>query len=418
MRVVVLGAGVIGVTTAWALSRAGHEVLVLERQQAPAQETSFANGGQLSVSHAEPWANPQAPWQILKWLGKEEAPLLWRMRADVAQWSWGCRFLVECLPHRTRRNTQSLLSLGLFSRRALAEIRDELDLNYHQMQRGILHFYTDHAAFEHAKRSAEFLSATGVERLIKSAEECLRIEPALADSRDPIVGGTFTVDDESGDARVFTEALARACAQRGVDFRFGATVSTLERHQERIIAAKMTDGECLVADAFVVALGCHSAPLLNSLGLKFPIYPLKGYSASIAIQADTMAPYVSLTDEAHKLVFSRLGDVLRVAGTAEFAGYDLRVNETRCAALMQRTREIFPSLDAVSQIEFWTGLRPATPGNVPFIGVTEIPNLWLNSGHGTLGWTLACGSAKLLAQMMSGMRPGIDQTPFRARYGD
>ena len=417
MRVVVLGAGVIGVTTAWALSRAGHEVTVLERQHAPAQETSFANGGQLSVSHAEPWANPQAPWQILKWLGKEDAPLLWRMRADAAQWSWGCRFLLECLPHRTRRNTQSLLTLGLYSRHALAEIRDELGFDYHQLQRGILHFYTDPAEFERARRGAELLCQKGAERQVKSAEECLRIEPELANSQDPIVGGTFTADDESGDARLFSEALTRACQQRGVQFNFSAQVENLERNQDRIVAVKMVDGEHFTADAFVVALGCQSAPMVNLLGLRFPIYPLKGYSASVSIPAGTMAPIVSLTDEAHKLVFSRLGDTLRVAGTAEFTGFDLSLNHARCAALIRRTRQIFPSLDGLNEIEYWAGLRPATPGNVPLIGVTEIPNLWLNSGHGTLGWTLACGSAKMLAQMMSGMKPEIDQTPYRAKSG-
>ena len=417
MRVVVLGAGVVGVTTAWALSRAGHEVTVLERHDAPARETSFANGGQLSVSHAEPWANPQAPWQILKWLGNEDAPLLWRMRADAAQWSWGCRFLLECLPHRTRRNTQSLLALGLYSRRALAEIRDELEIDYHQLQRGILHFYTDQAEFERARRGADLLPEMGAERQVKSAEECLHIEPALANSRDPIVGGTFTADDESGDARLFSEALTRACEQRGVQFNFGVNVENLERHQDRIVAATMADGERVTADAFVVALGCQSAPMLNSLGLRFPIYPLKGYSASVSIPADTMAPFVSLTDEAHKLVFSRLGDTLRVAGTAEFTGFDLSLNQARCAALIDRARQVFPGLDGLDEIEYWAGLRPATPGNVPLIGVTEISNLWLNSGHGTLGWTLACGSAKLLAQMVSRMKPDIDQTPYRAKSG-
>ena len=417
MRVVVLGAGVIGVTTAWALSRAGHEVIVLERHQAPAQETSFANGGQLSVSHAEPWANPEAPRQILKWLGKEDAPLLWRMRADAAQWSWGCRFLLECLPHRTRRNTQSLLALGLYSRSALAEIRDELEIDYHQLQRGILHFYTDPAEFERARRGADLLPEMGAERQVKSAEECLHIEPALANSRDPIVGGTFTADDESGDARLFSEALTRACEQRGVQFNFGVNVANLERHQDRIVAVTMTDGERFTADAFVVALGCQSALILNSLGLRFPIYPLKGYSASVSIPADTMAPVVSLTDEAHKLVFSRLGDTLRVAGTAEFTGFDLSLNQARCAALIDRARQVFPGLDGLDEIEYWAGLRPATPGNVPLIGVTEISNLWLNAGHGTLGWTLACGSAKLLAQMVSRMKPDIDQTPYRAKSG-
>ena len=417
MRIAVLGAGVIGVTTAWALSSAGHEVFVLERHHAPAQETSFANGGQLSVSHAEPWANPQAPLQILKWLGKEDAPLLWRMRADLAQWNWGCRFLLECLPHRTRRNTKALLSLGLYSRSALAEIRSQLGIDYHQLQRGILHFYTDEAGFAHASEAAGLEREHGGERLVRSADECLQIEPALADSRECIVGGTFTAEDESGDARLFCEGLTAACVQRGVEFRFGAKVAGLERHQNRIVAVKMMDGERLPADIFVIALGSHSVSMLNVLGLRFPIYPLKGYSASIQIPPGMNAPFVSLTDEQHKLVFSRLGNTLRIAGTAEFVGYDTSINQARCAALIHRARQIFPSLDGVNDIQFWAGLRPATPGNVPFIGATEIPNLWLNSGHGTLGWTLACGSAKLLSQMISGLTPDIDHTPYSASPG-
>ena len=414
MRVVVLGAGVIGVTTAWGLSSYGHEVTVIERHAAPARETSFANGGQLSVSHAEPWANPRAPLQILKWLGDEAAPLLWRMRADAAQWKWGCRFLLECLPQRSRRNAKSLLSLGLYSRGALAEIRSELGLNYHQLQRGILHIYTDSHEFARAQRAAEQIADVGGERLIKSARECIEIEPALADSRERIVGGTYTPDDESGDARLFSEALASACVSRGVNFRFGASVENLERPRDRAVAVRLADGEQLDADAVVVALGSQSGPVLNSLGLRFPIYPLKGYSASMRIPANTLAPLVSLTDEAHKLVFSRLGDTLRVAGTAEFNGYDTSVNLPRCEAIMQRVRSIFPSLSALNEIEYWAGLRPATPGNVPFVGATAIPNLWLNSGHGTLGWTLACGSAKLLAQMITNVQPEIDPSPFRA----
>lgn len=414
MRVVVLGAGVIGVTTAWALSQFGHHVTVIERQHAPAQETSFANGGQLSVSHVEPWANPRAPMQILRWLGDEAAPLLWRMRADEMQWRWGTRFLYECLPHRARQNAQSLLSLGLFSRSVMNQLRGKLELNYHRSQRGILHFFTDQREFAQARKTVEDSADARALRTVKSREECIEIEPVLAHSQHAIVGGTYAMADESGDAHLFTEALAKHCESRGVVFEFGATVAEVMRQQGRVVAVKLAGGQLVEADAFVVALGSFSGPFLNGLGLRYPIYPLKGYSASIPLPENTLAPRVSLTDEAHKLVFSRLGNTLRVAGTAEFIGYDMSINQQRCEAIMSRVRAVFPSLNGVGGIEYWAGLRPATPGNVPLIGVTAIPNLWVNSGHGTLGWTLACGSAKLLAQGLSGERQEIDPSPFRA----
>lgn len=414
MRVVVLGAGVIGVTTAWALSTAGHEVVVIERREGPALETSFANGGQLSVSHGEPWANPEAPFKILQSLGREDAPLLWRMRADAAQWAWGWRFLLQCLPQRTRRNVASLLSLGLYSRAALAEVRAQLGFDYHQLQRGILHFYTDPKEFQRARRQRKIVAERGAERFIKSAEECLEIEPALRKSSARILGGSYSPEDESGDAHLFCEQLARACEVRGVTFQFGMTVTGLETRLNQVCAVRLANDECINADAVVVALGCQSVSLLKPLGLSFPIYPLKGYSASIPIPDGALAPYVSLTDEAHKMVFSRLGNRLRVAGTAEFTGYDTGLTPARCEALVRRTRQIFPDLSTLDDVEFWAGLRPATPGNVPFIGATAVPNLWLNSGHGTLGWTLACGSAKLLTHLIDGSAPGIDPAPYQA----
>jgi D-amino-acid dehydrogenase len=414
MRVVVLGAGVIGVTTAWALNSYGHQVTVVERQSAPAKETSFANGGQLSVSHVEPWANPRAPMQILRWLGDEAAPLLWRMRADETQWRWGCRFLYECLPFRTRQNSLSLLNLGLFSREVMNQVRSGLGLTYHQSQLGILHFFTNLHEFAVARAAIERQSLGAKLRVVKTANECLELEPALGSSRQTVVGGTFSAEDESGDAREFTEALAEHCTTRGVSFQFGTTVAELERRDGRIVAVRLNDGRTIDADAFVIALGSYTGPFLNKLNLRFPIYPLKGYSASIALAAGSQAPEVSLTDEAHKLVISRFGDTLRVAGTAEFNGYDTSVNKQRCEAIMARVRALFPHLNDAGEVQYWAGLRPATPGNVPLIGVTPIPNLWINSGHGTLGWTLACGSAHLLAQLMSGERPEIDATPFRA----
>jgi D-amino-acid dehydrogenase len=418
MRVTVLGAGVVGVTSAWYLAAEGHQVTVIERQPLPAQETSFANGGQISVSHAEPWANPRAPMKALRWMGREDAPLLWRLRADPAQWAWGLRFLRQCTAARARANVAAIVGLGLASRAALQSLRRDLELEYDHLERGILHFYTDPGEFEHALPQAALMREFGCERVPKTAAECLAIEPALAGSRVPVVGGTYTASDESGDARRFTEALAQRATARGVRFRFGETVTALRRDGGRLKDVALASGERVSADLTVLALGSYSPLLLKSCGVRLPVYPAKGYSATLALPAGVTAPSVSLTDDGHKIVISRLGQSLRVAGTAEFNGYDTSLNAARCEALLRRAREIFPALAAVSQVDYWTGLRPATPGNVPLIGdmrAAGLAGLWLNTGHGTLGWTLSCGSARLLADLVAGRDPGLDAEPYRFR---
>jgi D-amino-acid dehydrogenase len=419
MRVTVLGAGVIGVTTAWYLAAEGHEVTVIERQIAPALETSFANGGQISVSHAEPWANPVALLRILKWLGREDSPLLWRLRPDLAQWLWGLRFLRECTPARTRANIGAIVRLGLASRDALRSLRQQLALEYDQLERGILHIYTDQREFEHALRQAALMREFGCERMPQTGAECLAIEPALANSALPIVGGTYTAADESGDARHFTELLAQHAAASGVQFRYGEGVAALVREGGRLAGARLVSGEMVRADATVLALGSYSSLLLQPLGVRLPVYPAKGYSATFALPekiSSTAVPTVSLTDDGAKIVFSRLGQRLRVAGTAEFTGYDLSLNPARCAALVKRTQTMFPALAGVAEVEFWSGLRPSTPSNVPLIGDMHdagLAGLWLNTGHGTLGWTLACGSARLLSDLIARREPEIDPAPYR-----
>ena len=416
MRVTVLGAGVVGVTSAWYLAADGHEVTVIERQPQPAQETSFANGGQISVSHAEPWANPQAPLKALKWLGREDAPLLWRLRADPAQWAWGLRFLRQCTAARARANVGAIVGLGLASRAALQCLRHELALEYDHLERGILHFYTDRREFEHALPQAALMREFGCDRVPKTAAECLAIEPALADSRVPVVGGTYTAGDESGDARRFTEALAQHATARGVHFRYDESVTALLQEGDRLAGVVLASGERLSADITVLALGSYSPLLLRPLGVRLPVYPAKGYSATMALPDGVLAPMVSLTDDGHKIVISRLGQSLRVAGTAEFNGYDTSLNAARCAALLRRIGEVFPALAAVSEVDYWAGLRPTTPGNVPLIGdmaAAGLAGLWLNTGHGTLGWTMACGSARLLADLLARRDPGLDAAPYR-----
>lgn len=412
MKVLVLGAGVIGVTSAWYLSRAGHEVTVVEREPEPASGASHANGGQISVSHAVPWANPAAPLLILKWLGRSDAPLKFRPRLDRNQWLWGARFLYECLPARTCRNTRDILALGHASLAALKALRSELALEYDQQTRGILSVFTERGAFDDAVSHLDLLRAHGIRCEPRTPEQCVAIEPALKAVQPRLVGGVYTPDDESGDACEFTRRLASRCAQRGVRFLFGHAVERMVLENGRVKALRVRPAEGgareLAADAYVMALGSWSVFLLREAGISVPVYPVKGYSVTLPVRAQDDAPRVSLTDEANKLVFSRLGDRLRVAGTADLTGYEDGVDTGRCAAILERVFTLFPRAGDRAGVGLWAGLRPATPGNVPLIGATRYPNLFLNTGHGTLGWTLACGSGHALADIVSGRRPGAD----------
>ncbi len=412
MKVIVLGAGVIGVASAWFLERAGFEVTVVDRQREPAAETSFANGGQISVSHAEPWANPGAPLKMLRWLGRDDAPLLWRLQADAAQWRWGLAFLRQCTRERARHNIAQLVRLGLYSRETLQALRRDTGLSYDQRSGGILHFYTSAAEFEAAHEPARLMRELGCERRIVSADEAVTIEPALRQARGRLVGGTYTEADESGDACRFTRELAALCRARGVRFLMGHDITALRAAGARIEHVEAIDAEGrytrLAADRYVLALGSHSARLAAPLGLRLNIYPAKGYSLTMPVRDAALAHQVSLTDDEFKLVFSRLGERLRIAGTAELGGYHRALDRSRCAAILRRVEQLFPGAGDASRVEYWSGLRPATPSNLPYLGASRIANLFLNTGHGTLGWTQACGSGKALADLLAGRRPEVD----------
>ena len=412
MKVVVLGAGLLGVTSAYYLQQLGHEVTVLDRQAAPAAETSFANGGQISVSHAEPWANPSAPFKVLQWLSREDAPLLFRLRADTRQWLWGLQFLRECTVARTRRNIEQIVKLGLYSREMLQALRRETGIAYDHRTQGILHFYTSQKEFDGALKPAELMRELGCERRVVSPEEAVRIEPALAHIRERLAGATYTAEDESGDANLFAREVVRLCHDRGVRFLMSHTVTALRVAGAKIdhVEATNADGrfQRICGDAFVLALGSVSPLFAAPLGIRLPIYPAKGYSVTMPVKDESRANQVSLTDDEFKLVYSRLGNRLRIAGTAELNGYDRDLNRVRCEAIVRRVEDIFPGAGDSSEAQFWTGLRPATPSNVPLIGRTRLPNLYLNTGHGTLGWTHACGSGKSIARIVSGLSPEVD----------
>ncbi|WP_053843771.1 D-amino acid dehydrogenase [Paracidovorax avenae] len=424
MKTIVLGAGIIGISTAWHLLERGHEVIVVDRQPDASLETSYANAAQISVSYCEPWANREAPWKALKWMFDKEAPLLFRPQLDWEQWRWSLKFLAQCNDASFARNVQQIVALGAYSHAALKDMVRATGIDYHRLERGIAHFYTDQKSFDAAGKAVGLMRQYGVQRRIVSRDELLQIEPAFRAYGDRITGGTYTSTDESGDARVFTQALARRCAERGAQFLFGHDVLRLQRTGDAIDAVTVRSREPgsatqeLRADAFVVACGSYTAPLLRTVGVDLPIYPGKGYSATFPLLKPEGAPMVSTIDDGKKIAMSRLGNFLRVAGTIELGGYDLSLDSpvarARCHMLSRRIAEILPGVcdtrtpEEGGNPQYWTGLRPATPTNIPFIGRTRVGRLWVNAGHGTLGWTHGAGSGKAMAELLSGERPAMD----------
>lgn len=412
MHVLVMGAGVVGVTTAWYLKQAGHDVTVVDRQPRAGIETSYANGGQISVSHAEPWANPSAPLKVLKWLSQPDAPLLFRLKLDPAQWIWGLKFLTQCTSKRAAWNIRQMVSLGTYSRTRLQALRKELDLDYDHLEKGILHFYTNEKEFDAAREPTRIMQDLGCDRQVIGADQALELEPALKPIASRIAGATYTKEDESGDARKFTQELAKKAEAAGVEFLYDTEVVGFENTRDRILGVGVIgpDGchRTLRMDSYVLSMGSYSAHFARKLGFFLNIYPAKGYSITAPVKNEEAAFQVSLTDDEYKLVYSRLGDRLRIAGTAELGGYDRDLSLVRCQAIVRRAAEIMPEGAYWDQCEFWTGLRPATPSNVPYIGKSPLTNLYLNTGHGTLGWTHSCGSAAALADVVSGRTPELD----------
>jgi D-amino-acid dehydrogenase len=412
MKVVVLGSGIIGVASAWWLKQAGHDVVVIDRQPGPAQETSRANGCQISVSYAEPWANPQTPMKLLKWLLKDNAPMAFRPQADWRQWAWGLQFLLECRAARVPKNIRPMVALAEYSLQTLKGMREELGIEYNHLSRGILNFYRNSEQFDASQQAAGYMRDYGLDRRIVSKEEVLQIEPALAPVADSIVGGDYTELDESGDVYLFTTALAKKAEEAGVEFRFSTQINRLMADGGKVTGVEVVDPDgtfhTITGDAYVAALGSFTPHLVNPLGVSCPVYPAKGYSATFKVVNPDAAPVVSLTDSEHKVVFSRLGDSLRMAGTAELAGYSRSLNTNRCRNLVVLAHELFPSALDFDNVAFWSGLRPSTPSNVPLIGRTRVSNLYLNTGHGTLGWTMGVGSGRVLADLVSGQTPEPD----------
>ncbi len=407
MRVCVLGAGVIGVTTAYFLAQEGHEVTVIDRAPSVGLETSFANGGQISVSHSDPWASPQNLRKVLRWLGDPDAPLAFKFSADPALWRWLGLFLRNCTSHRAVINAERMLRVAQYSQAIRNQLIADTDLEHNQQSSGILHVYRDPTSYDEAVMRAERTTELGCKRVPVSIPQALEIEPALSDVAPDLAGVIYAPDDQSGDAHQFTDQLGAVCRQAGVAFQFETTIERIDVDNGRVRGV-ITDKGRVDADAIVVALGSYAPLILKPLGIRLPVYPAKGYSVTLPVGEDHIAPTTALIDDEHKIVYSRLGNRLRAAGLAETVGYDTNIHEARAKLVLKHVLNLFPHAGDASDVEYWTGLRPQTPDSVPILGETPIRGLYLNAGHGTLGWTMAAGSGRIIADIIAERSPEID----------
>ena len=407
MKVLVLGSGVIGVTAAWELAKAGHEVSVVDRQPAPGMETSFANAGEISPGYSAPWAGPGVPLKAVKWLLMHHRPLVIRPTLDWTMIRWCASMLRNCTEARYRLNKGRMVALAEYSRDCLKALRAETGIRYDERMQGTLQLFRTQKQLDGAATDIAVLERSGVAFQLLDRAGCMVHEPALAAVGDKFVGGLRLPGDETGDCFEFTQKLAALATARGVRFRQGTRIERIERSHDRISGVVTTDGE-LDADAYLVALGSAAPQLLAPVGVALPIYPVKGYSITVPITAPAKAPVSTVMDETHKVAVTRLGERIRVGGTAELAGYSLALHDARRRTLEHVVDDLFPSAGDLDRASFWCGLRPMTPDGTPIVGATRLPNLFLATGHGTLGWTMAAGTGRVIADMISGRAPAID----------
>ena len=407
MKVLVLGSGVIGVTCAYQLALAGHEVTVVDRQPAAALETSYGNAGEVSPGYSAPWAGPGVPIKAIKWLLMRHRPLVIRPNIDLGLVRWGLAMLRNCTAARYEINKGRMVRLAEYSRDCLKELRAQTGIRYDERTQGTLQLFRTQAQLDGTAADIEILKRYGVAYEVLDRDGCIRNEPALAHVRDKFVGGLRLPGDETGDCFKFTQNLAALAAQHGVTFRYGTRIDALKLAGKQIDGV-VTDAGTLKADAYLVALGSYSPLLLRRVGIRIPVYPVKGYSITVPITDAGGAPESTVMDETHKVAVTRLGDRIRVGGTAELAGYTLKLHEARRETLTHVVSDLFPRGGDVGRAEFWCGLRPMTPDGTPVVGATRVPNLYLATGHGTLGWTMAAGTGRLMADLISGRAPGVD----------
>lgn len=417
MQVLILGSGVIGVTSAYYLARAGHEVTVIDRRPGPALETSFGNAGEISPGYASPWASPAVPLKALKWLFMKHSPLVLRPRLDPAQWRWILAMLRNCTPTRYAVNKSRMVRLAEYSRDMLRELRMETQIRYDERSLGTLQLFRTQKQLEDAASDIAVLKEYGVAYELLDPDGCIAAEPALAAVREKFVGGLRLPGDETGDCYKFTVALAERAANLGVKFQFDTPIEGFASEGGRITGVDTRHGR-MTADAYLLAFGSYSPLMLRPLGIRLPVYPVKGYSITVPITDHDGAPVSTVMDETYKIAITRLGDRIRVGGTAELSGYDQSLPGARRETLEHSVGDLFPKGGDLSRATFWCGHRPMTPDSTPVLGPTNYPNLYLNTGHGTLGWTMACGSGKVIADLMSGKTPDIETADLTlARYG-
>jgi D-amino-acid dehydrogenase len=405
MRVVVLGGGVIGVTSAYYLSKAGHEVVVIDRQAGPACETSFANAGQISPGYASPWAAPGIPFKAMKWMLQRHAPLSIVPDGSFFQLQWMWQMLRNCTPERYTINKERMVRLAEYSRDCLKDLRIDASIAYEGRQRGTMQLFRTAKQFDNAAKDIEVLRDAGVPYELLTREQLAFAEPALGLVKDKLVGSLRLPNDETGDCNLFTVRLAAMAQALGVQFRYNTGIDGLAVSGDRIAGVRC-GAELIEGNAYVVALGAYSTPLLKSI-VDIPVYPMKGYSITVPITNADAAPASTILDETYKIAVTRFDQRIRVGGMAEISGFDTRLNPRRRATLEMVVNDLFPMAGDTARASFWTGLRPMTPDGTPIVGRSALRNLFLNTGHGTLGWTMSCGSAQVLADLMSHRRPAI-----------
>lgn len=416
MKVLVLGAGVIGVTSAYYLARAGCEVTVVDRQPGPGLETSFANAGEISPGYASPWAAPDVPLKAIRWLLDPHGPLVLRPRVDWRMWSWLLGMLRNCTAARYALNKSRMVGIAEYSRDRLRALRAELAIAYDHRSLGTLQLFRKQSQLDGVGKDVAVLSQYGVAFEVLDRDGCIAAEPALHNVRDRFVGGLRLPDDETGDCFMFTQALAAIAQGLGVRFQYGTQVTSLIGSAARIDGVATGAGR-LEADVYLVALGSFSPLLLRPIGLDLPVYPVKGYSLTVPIAREECAPQSTVMDESYKVAITRLGTRIRIGGTAEVGDYVPRLDPRRQAPLQRSLNDLFPGAGDAAAATFWCGLRPMTPDGPPVIGATPCRNLYLNTGHGTLGWTMACGAARVVTDLIVGRKPEIDaESLTMARY--
>lgn len=417
MKVLILGSGVLGVTSAWYLAKAGYEVTVVDRQPGPGLETSFGNAGMISPGYSAPWAAPGVPLKAIKWLLSEHAPLAIRPTSDPRQYRWMMQMLSNCTEGRYAVNKERMMRLAEYSRDCLIQLRSDSGVNYEHRELGTLQLLRTQKQLDAAASDIAVLERCGVPYQLLDQAGCIHHEPGLAPSKNKFVGGLRLPNDETGDCHLFTSQLAAKCVEMGVTFQFGHTITSLLANDDRIQAVKLANDEILSADCYVLALGSYSPQLVKPLGISLPIYPVKGYSLTLPVADPLMAPVSTVMDETYKVAITRFANRIRVGGMAELAGFDTELREKRRATLRMVVNDLFPEGGQAQELDFWTGYRPMTPDGTPIIGASKFRNLFFNTGHGTLGWTMACGSSQLLVDRIAGSKMAISMEGFEVdRY--